>query len=201
MSGCYSTLTDPPLLSSYTLVSLSLARLLCATAGCIAILKASLQVKTLQSLSLSKNDVGAGNLVGSTPPLGFELWHIKEGTSVTHARHARYLTAACLPLTWADDLFCVVADLLRRDWRLLSLDLSHCNCSQQGMETMAEGLLINRRLSCLFLDGNKGGYEEEPWCRSVLPFLGPPFAPGPFLLVQRAPARNTMQEGGASSSH
>lgn len=95
------------------------------TAGCIAILEASLQARTLQRLSLSKNDVGAGDLV--------------------------------------------VADLLRRDWQLLSLDLSHCHCSQQGMEAIAEALLINRRLSHLSLEGNKGGYENgvDRWCSVI----------------------------------
>ena len=38
-----------------------------STAGCIAILEASLKAKTLQRLSLARNDVGAGDLVGEPP--------------------------------------------------------------------------------------------------------------------------------------
>ncbi len=67
-----------------------------------------------------------------------------------------------------------MAGLLRQDWQLLSLDLSHVQCSQQGMEAIAEGLLCNKRLARLNLEGNKRGYNGEPWIRSVPPPLSIP---------------------------
>jgi hypothetical protein len=36
------------------------------------------------------------------------------------------------------------------------------------MEAIAEGLLCNKRLARLNLEGNKNGYNEAPWRRSVL---------------------------------
>lgn len=61
----------------------------------------------------------------------------------------------------------IVARLLKQDWGLTTLDLSHVRCSVQGMQAIAEALPHNNRMLSLNLDGNDPGYAEESW-RTVI---------------------------------